>query len=47
MSEILIFLSLFTMEFLGVSDYIGTMGEIYLESHNVITFILRIYGITL
>lgn len=44
-SKVLIFLSLFTVEFLGVSDYIGTMVEIYLESHNVIAFILRIYGI--
>ena len=34
------------MEFLGVSDYIGTMGEKYLKSCNVMTFILRIYGIT-
>lgn len=36
------------MEFLGVSDYIRTMEEIlvYLESRNVIAFILRIYGVT-
>jgi hypothetical protein len=46
MSKVLIFLPLFTMEFLGVSDYIGTMEEIYLESRNVTALILRIYGIT-